>query len=417
MNRCTATKSSRLTSKDKRKACSKRFRHALIGMESSKTDFCFSLLHHIVTNGCDHEHTFPIFSKAALKADESDLSEEWTKLFRELSNSFETLADETNEELTSHSNQKGSNQVMAKTPKLGCAGIHGTGFSLVNIHTVFDHHFGSLVMSHQAGKAASKWMASFGDAIVGGQPPTFGDITTELEPLQRFTDTLFEDDLVGRWKPRARELLVMTLLRRCNQFCNVPLDHPFEATLVEDADGFDGPVDTHVDCCDPIEDFSLPQAIKSTDRLPNHHYHSFTCLTLHDNPFICRVNQALAKADADEWFSSWVAEARKSFMCRNLPALPIQTFHLCGARPDEGTTMDPRCFTDHFDTLATLVKANHMELQRHQHMLNDLQSALTKESKITSSFIAGKMFNMERMLQRLESNLVGEAPKPTAPVG
>jgi len=79
--------------------------------------------------------------------------------------------------------------------------------------------------------------------------------------------------------------------------------------------------------------------------------------------------------------------------------------------------MDPRCFTDHFDTLATLVEANHMERQRHQHMLNDLQSALTKESKITSSFIAGKMFNMERMLQRLESNLVGEAPKPTAPVG
>jgi len=59
-------------------------------------DFCFSLLHHVVINGCDHECTFPIFSKAALKTDKSGksdsvVSKEWTKLFRQLHNSFETL--------------------------------------------------------------------------------------------------------------------------------------------------------------------------------------------------------------------------------------------------------------------------------------------------------------------------------------
>jgi len=216
-------------------------------------DFCFSLVCHLVMNGCDHEHTFPIFSKAALKTDmfgksESDVSEEWTKRFRHLRNSFEMLTDETNEELTSHSNRKGHDLRMAETPKLGCAGIHRTGFSSVSIHTVFDHHFGVLVMSHQAGKAISKWTASFGDAFAGGQPPAFDDITTEVEHLRCFADALFEDDPLGRWKPKTRESLVIALLLRCDQFCDITLAHPFEATLVEDDDGFGGPIDTHVDC-------------------------------------------------------------------------------------------------------------------------------------------------------------------------
>jgi hypothetical protein len=98
-------------------------------------DFYFSLLHHIVINGCQHEYMFPLFSEAALKKT-SEVSREYNKSLKQLRTSCETLADEINESLTSHSNRKGSTQLMAENPKLGFAGIHRTGFSSVSIHTV-----------------------------------------------------------------------------------------------------------------------------------------------------------------------------------------------------------------------------------------------------------------------------------------
>ena len=98
-------------------------------------------------------------------------------------------------------------------------------------------------MSQQAGKAVSKWTAKIGDLIVGGQPPTFDDIggyfgtpspdsedgalpagalvDGDREKLQRFTSVSFEDDASGCWNPKVRELSVMTLLLRCEQFLDV----------------------------------------------------------------------------------------------------------------------------------------------------------------------------------------------------
>lgn len=261
-------------------------------------------------------------------------------------------------------------------------------------------------MNHKAGKALSKWTASFGDTIMGGQPLTFDDITTEPEPLQRFTDALFEDDTAKHWSPRVRELLVVNLLLRYDQFCDVLLAHPLQQQLVE-VEGYDGLVNV---------DSSLPRPHPRDPTDQHHSVNRFESLALRDNPFLCRVNQALSKAEADEWFPSWITEARKSFIARNLPALPIQTFQLYGATPDEGITMDPRCFTDHFNVLASITQSIHMEQQRHRHILNDLQSAFNRESHTTSTSILGKILNMERMLQRLESNLLGEAPKPTVPL-
>ena len=115
-------------------------------------DFYFSLIHLIVINGCNHEHTFPNFSKAALKTKagkcDSGVSREWTKLFDELCNTFEVLADETNEELTSHCNGSGSNQVMAESSSLtGFAQMFRTGWTVCSIHSVFDYITGSLVLA------------------------------------------------------------------------------------------------------------------------------------------------------------------------------------------------------------------------------------------------------------------------------
>ncbi|KAG7356502.1 hypothetical protein IV203_001188 [Nitzschia inconspicua] len=68
-------------------------------------DFNFSLIHLNVVKGSNHEYAFPVFSKAALKTKESGesdsgVSKEWTKLFNEIRNTFEVLANEINEDRT-----------------------------------------------------------------------------------------------------------------------------------------------------------------------------------------------------------------------------------------------------------------------------------------------------------------------------
>jgi len=73
-----------------------------------------------MVNGCNHEYTLPIFSKAALKTkasgeSDSGVSDQWTKLLRQVRSAFDVLADEINEELGSHSNRRGSNQAMAES--------------------------------------------------------------------------------------------------------------------------------------------------------------------------------------------------------------------------------------------------------------------------------------------------------------
>jgi hypothetical protein len=77
--------------------------------------------------------------------------------------------------------------------------------------------------------------------------------------------------------------------------------------------------------------------------------------------------------------------------------------------------MDTRTLIDHYNLLASITQSMHMEQQRQRHILSDLQHAFTVESRITSSFIVERLFNMERSLRRIEENLLPEAPKPQAP--
>jgi hypothetical protein len=113
---------------------------------------------------------------------DSDVSRAWTRLFDRLRNTFEVLADKINEELSSHSNRRGSNQDMVESSSLnGMAAIFRTGWSVPGMHSVFDYIFGSLKMSHQAGKALANWSTKICDVIVGGQSPTFDDISTDVD--------------------------------------------------------------------------------------------------------------------------------------------------------------------------------------------------------------------------------------------
>ena len=119
-----------------------------------------------------------------------------------------------------------------------------------SVHSVFDCIFGSFRLLNQASKAVSKWTANLGELIAGGQLPTFDDIETDADVLKKFTNVPFEEDTDRRWNPKARELLVMALLLRHDQFCDVLESHPF-ATVVE-ADGLVDSPNNHRFVCSTV---------------------------------------------------------------------------------------------------------------------------------------------------------------------
>lgn len=202
-------------------------------------DFHFSLIHLIIVKGCNHECVLPQFSQAALKTKKtgessSDVPRQWSTFFGGIRSTFEILADEINEELGSHSNRRGGNQSLAETPSVnGFAAICRSGIKPKNLATIFDCLFGSVELLRQGGKSLAGWVVKNGNTVMGGQPITFDDLVIEdVDSLREFTDVIFEDDTEKCWIPKVRELLVTTLLLRCNQFVDVLQSHPF-AKLVE----------------------------------------------------------------------------------------------------------------------------------------------------------------------------------------
>ena len=76
----------------------------------------------------------------------------------------------------------------------------------------------------------SGWTMRVCGEITGGQPPTFDDLELDgLEQLREFSDALFADDTEKRWDPKVRELLVMTLLLRFDQFIQILMENPIAA--------------------------------------------------------------------------------------------------------------------------------------------------------------------------------------------
>lgn len=354
-------------------------------------DFYFSLIHSIVLNGSNSEFLLPNFSKAALKTTEgksdSGVSREWTRLFTQLSESFEVLTDEINEELSSHSARGGVNQEMAEEPGVsGLAQIYRTGWTVNSIHSVFDYVFGSVKLSHQAGKAIAKWTTKISDTIMGGQSPTFSDIKTDLHRLKKFTDILFEDDIEGRWAPKVRELLVMTLLLRIDQYVEILESHPF----------------------------STPDDDRSSAFGQN-----CSCSAVRDSLFLNRVERALEKVDkhAKVSFQYWTSEAKQAFLHRNLPAIAIENFALYHDDPSafaNEVCLDPRCLIDHFNVMASTLQATHMIALGTKHAMSDLLRRSIKQEEI-NSLLVKKLFAMERDTKELKDHLLGGAPERVEP--
>ena len=168
-------------------------------------DFYFSLIHLIVVKGCNSEYVLPSFAQAALRTKKSgesssDVTRHWSNFFENIRSTFETLADEINEELGSHSNRRGGNQALAENSgSHGFAGIYRSGIKPKNLATIFDYLFGSAKLLSIAGKSLAGWNIKMGEVVMGGQPITFDDITKGVETFRKFTDILFEDDVEGRW--------------------------------------------------------------------------------------------------------------------------------------------------------------------------------------------------------------------------
>lgn len=376
-------------------------------------DFYFSLIHLIVTNGCSGDFIFPNFSRASLKKKNgksaSKVSSEWNKLFKQLRDSFETLSDEINEKLTSHSHRGGSNQLMAETPTVsGIAQCYRSGWSVNNIHSVFDYVFGSLVLNHQAGKAVAGWRAKIGDVVVGGQPPTMADLDTGLSLFQSFVDAIFEDDVQGYWSKSLREMLVMTLVLRYDEFVDILQSHPFAKVLDESE-----------------RSLSTPPFWHESDKV-------------HNNLFICRINQILEKIGVDEdLWSCWRTEARMGFVSRNMNGLPtgcvnrtldpdLRDFLNSNPRNDPVTIslvntphwrkilMDPRCFADHFNSLTSSNIANHLEVQKLKHVISDLRKENNDKNAMLTMAVS-KICCMERSIERLTQHFMPLGITPGAP--
>jgi hypothetical protein len=129
-----------------------------------------------------------------------------------------------------------------------------------------------------------------------------------------------------------------------------------------------------------------------------------------------KIEQALEKAGVCKGvFGNWIVESRKAFLSRNIPGILIQKFPLYGGENGKGILMDPRCFVDHFNALASVTQAMHMNLQHQNHMINDMRNTLCSESIINNDYVLGKLYNMERSIRRIENHLMGEVKPDVAP--
>lgn len=389
-------------------------------------DYYFSLIYLLVMIGSNDRFVLPTFANAALKTkagkSNSRVSSLWSGLFDDIRNMFELLNTRVNSKLYSHCNRGGSNQVVVETPGLSLAAVFRSGWANRGHDTLWEYISDSFVLSKQAGKALSKWTHRIGDVIYGGQPPTFNDIggyhsepasdpyyedepwmnpsiTLEgvpkdtladgnREKLQQFTDVLFEDDTDNRWHPKVRELLVMTLLLRYDQFCAVLRRHPNAYVPLAEAS-------KHYNPSDPLFN----------------RYHEYT--TIRNNLFVCRVERALEKAGVDKCiFNDWCKCARSAFIERNLIAIP--DLSLYGGN-NKRIMMDPRCFIDHMNSIAALAQSNHHVIQQLRRQLNDMQEIMTHGLNQNQQLLLnqGSMSaSVRRMENHLLGNLVRKEPVP-----
>jgi hypothetical protein len=300
--------------------------------------------------------------------------------------------------------------VVVETPGLSLAAVFRTGWANRRCDTLWEYISDSFVLSKQAGKALSKWTHRIGDTIYGGQPPAFDDIggyhgdpsppsflqdsdagkavATALvdgnrSKLQQFSDVLFEDDTDRRWHPRVRELLVMTLLLRYDQFLAVLRRHP---------------------------DAYISDSFKSYPRFDLDKSCNYT--TIRNHLFVCRVERALEKAGVDKSiFNDWCKCARSAFIERNLIAIPDLSLY---GGTNKRIMLDPRFFIDHMNSIASLAQSNHHVVQQLRRQLNDMQELMTHGLNLNHRLHVDQC-TLLTSVRRMETHLLGNRPETVSP--
>ena len=127
---------------------------------------------------------------------------------------------------------------------------------------------------------------------------------------------------------------------------------------------------------------------------------------------MCRVDRALEKAGVDKFtFNKWCECARSAFVERNLIAIPEFTPY---SGNNKRIKLDPRCFTDHMNSIASLAQSNHHVIQQLRRQLNDVQEIMTHYLTSTHQHLHETQ-NVAESVQRIERHLLGERPVAVSP--
>lgn len=358
-------------------------------------DFYFSLVYLVVMVGCGKPYITPNYAAAALNTNSKNFSDSkvsslWKKQFEELREKFESLKDRVNEKLSSHSNKKGSAQSMAETPSVsGIALITRAAWCAKDAHTLFDYVQQSPVLSRESGKALAKWTIKLGDLVFGGIPPTFEDLNKARcdspEFLRAFTDILFEDDVEQLWHPNVRELLVMTLFLRCDQFCDIQRSNP-DAPAIANVPGG-----------------SCHNSRLSRDLEP----------AVPEHLFLVKVDRAGVRAcngDPSLWetyLNVWKSETNRVFLERNRAGLMKASLY---GGDDRELLMDPRCLLSTINGLVGMQQEMLLMIQRQHHQLNEVCKSNRIEGT-AQALLIGDMVRMRKGIDRLVAASLGEEPE------
>jgi len=341
--------------------------------DSVHEDFYFSLAYNALMSTEMSSYVFPRFASRALQKTndkkDSRVAALWTFYFKGIRKTFEDLSNQINSGLSSHSDKRGSNQLMADAScSSALAQIFRSGWEVRSVHSLFDYVLGSSKMLNESGKVVSNWTSKIGTVIIGGQPPTLLDIVSETHLVNPFVSACFGIDSESEWSDDIRKVLIASVLRHYQEFCSIILQHP------------DG---------------------------------AYTELERH--PFVSVIKSARMVVGVEQCtFDSWCKEVRAGFISRNLPALPIDLLRKEGADVSS-LCFDARTFTDHFNAVAHAYYVLHTDNSRMEDLIGRLNTKVDKLTNQTRSFEL--LFNRQaEVLERLAARLDVVMPPSTVVV-
>ena len=127
---------------------------------------------------------------------------------------------------------------------------------------------------------------------------------------------------------------------------------------------------------------------------------------------MCQVDGALEKARVDKFtFNKWCECACSAFIEHNLTAIPDFTPY---GGNNKRIKLDPRCFIDHMNSIASLAQSNHHVIQQLRRQLTDMQEIMTHYLTSTHKHLHETRSVVESV-QRIDRHLLGKRPIPVSP--